>query len=157
MSSILYPVYCMLILMYWYIDVCTTVHITVSLYTNYIQSVYVSICTYPMWLSVNLSHITYLVSNTCILYPVSSILYPDPNVLIYWCLYCFIYHCIAVYQSHPICLSVNLYLSYLSICQSVPNLWITSQSVLNFWKSLNLYLNLYEISTSNIKYHISHI
>ena len=143
--------------MYWYTDVCTTVYITVSLYMNYIQSVYVSICTYPIWLSVNLylislkyqiSHITYLVSNSCILYPVSSILYPDPNVLIYWCLYCFIYHCIAVYQSHPICLCVNLYLSYLSICQSVPNLWIIPQSVPNFWKTLNLYLNLYEISTS---------
>ena len=147
MSSILYLVYCILILMYWYTDVCTTVYITVSLYTNYIQSVYVSICTYPMWLSVNLSHITYLVSNICILYPVSSILYPDPNVLIYWCLYCFIYHCIAVYQSHPICLSVNLYLSYLSICQSVPNLWIIPQSVPNFWKTLNLsYPNLYLIS-----------
>ena len=143
--------------MYWYTDVWTTVYITVSLYMNYIQSVYVSICTYPIWLSVNLylislkyqiSHITYLVSNSCILYPVSSILYPDPNVLIYWCLYCFICHCIAVYQSHPICLSVNLYLSYLSICQSVPNLWIILQSVPNFWKTLNLYLNLYEISTS---------
>ena len=44
MSSILYPVYCILILMYWYTDVCTTVYITVSLYMNYIQSVYVSIC-----------------------------------------------------------------------------------------------------------------
>jgi len=66
------------------------------------------------------------------------------------------------------------YLSYLSICQSVFNLWVIPQSVPNFWKNskslpqslrnlhptLNLYLNLYEISTSkisNITYHISNI
>ena len=143
MSSILYPVYCILILMYWYTDVCTALYITVSLYINHIQSVYLSICTYPICLSVNLylifelypnlylifeklyictsistkslphskavpqslrnlylkyqiAHLAFLISNTCILYPVSCILYPD--VLMYWCLYCCIYHCIAVYR-----------------------------------------------------------
>ena len=123
MSSILYPVYCILILMYWYTDVCTALYITVSLYINHIQSVYLSICTYPICLSVNLYLIFESYPNLYLIFEkleictsistkslpqVSNITYHISNIKYMYPLYCILY---PVSWCTDVLMSVLLYIS----------------------------------------------